>query len=178
MLKFEENIIKILESDTNDLRELAKISGKDFKKYYRGAKFVSIDLNGRDLTGWDLSYSIFDKCVLDNVNFSECVFEGAHFVESSISGGNFSYCEIDGTKFDKTDLARANFSGAKINNTEFKSLNLDSTLFDNDFNPNLQSSSISSDKQNTGLLKTEYLKIMKERLAQGLPVNESHGVFK
>lgn len=48
-----DKVIELLEADTMDLRDLAKIAGADPKIFYRGIDPRALDLSGQDLDGID-----------------------------------------------------------------------------------------------------------------------------
>ena len=49
----------LLESKTDDLRQLATIAGYDPRNFYVDANFSGVDIRGQDLTGFDLSSASF-----------------------------------------------------------------------------------------------------------------------
>lgn len=51
MVHWLDKVLELLEADTMDLRELAKIAGADARTFYRGIDPKLLDLNGQDVDG-------------------------------------------------------------------------------------------------------------------------------
>ena len=64
MTHWLDGIMDILEAETTDLRELAKIAGANPETFYRGANFRKSDLRYQQLTGLDLTNTKIDNCSL------------------------------------------------------------------------------------------------------------------
>jgi hypothetical protein len=50
-------VVKLLQSDTNNLRELARIAGADPRTFYRGIDSRKLDLDGQNIEGIEFSNS-------------------------------------------------------------------------------------------------------------------------
>jgi hypothetical protein len=50
-----DKVVQILQADTDDLRELAKLAGANPQTFYRGINPADLDLNGQDITGMEFS---------------------------------------------------------------------------------------------------------------------------
>lgn len=55
----------IVESPTDDFRELAAIAGGDPATFYCGANFNDADLRGQDLRGFSLHAATFERARVD-----------------------------------------------------------------------------------------------------------------
>src|SRR5277367_430123 len=61
-----DKVVEILEAETSDLRELARIAGYNPATFYRGTVMDGVDIRGQDLTGmefthFDLSKVLYNK---------------------------------------------------------------------------------------------------------------------
>ena len=51
-----DKVIEILNAETSDLRELAKLAGGDPRTFYRGVELRSLETAGQDLTGMEFGW--------------------------------------------------------------------------------------------------------------------------
>ena len=82
----------IVESETDDLRTLAKLAGGHPSSFYRGVNFDGVDLREENLSGFDLTGSSFSRTVYDNTTIVDEKFKtiliqnGTQFI--NIEGGD------------------------------------------------------------------------------------------
>ncbi len=55
MPSWQEKVVRVMMAETSDLRELARIAGRDPATFWRDANFRRADLSGQDLRGLDVS---------------------------------------------------------------------------------------------------------------------------
>ncbi len=60
MTHWLETVIALLQADTGDLRELAKIAGANPKTFYRGVRLADLDVEGQDIGGMEFAASSSD----------------------------------------------------------------------------------------------------------------------
>jgi uncharacterized protein YjbI with pentapeptide repeats len=87
-------IQQILEAETNDFVELARIAGLDIATDFAGADLSGAGLSGADLSGADLS--------------------GANLSLAKLSGADLSGADLRGADLSETDLSGAKLSRAKL----------------------------------------------------------------
>jgi hydroxysqualene synthase len=61
-----DKVVTLLQSDTSDLRELARIAGGDPRTFYRGANMNGSDLCGQDLRGMEFTNLDLSQIKLDD----------------------------------------------------------------------------------------------------------------
>ncbi|MBC9935551.1 MULTISPECIES: pentapeptide repeat-containing protein [unclassified Leucobacter] len=93
------------------------------------ARFVGVDVSGRDLTGVD-----FTDCVFEDLLAHETNFRGAAFIDTTLSRVNspslkahrtrFRSVEIDGSRFGSADFVEANWQSVQISNSKLGYVNL------------------------------------------------------
>lgn len=67
-----ESVVRISQSTSHDITELAGISGLNSKYFFRGANFDGVDIRGVDLSFYDLSKTTLSGAVADlKTNFDE-----------------------------------------------------------------------------------------------------------
>jgi uncharacterized protein YjbI with pentapeptide repeats len=66
----QHSIQQILEAETNDFVELARIAGLDIATDFAGADLSGVDLSGADLSGADLSSANLSDANLSGVNLT------------------------------------------------------------------------------------------------------------
>ena len=64
MAHWTENVLRLLEAETDDLTELARMVGAEPKTFYRGANFRCADLSSEDLSRFDLTGALTSDAVL------------------------------------------------------------------------------------------------------------------
>lgn len=105
---FSENVKEllqiVLDAQTQDLFELAKITGLNPLVDYAGGDLNSVDLSNKDLSGADLR-----KTNLTNANLKGANLSGADLSNSNLSGANLSGANLSGA-----NLSKANLNGADL----------------------------------------------------------------
>jgi len=61
-----DKVVEILNADTNDLRQLARIAGYNPKNFYRWTSMDGADLRGQDLTGMKFARLDLSKVKVDS----------------------------------------------------------------------------------------------------------------
>jgi hypothetical protein len=115
----QHSIQQILEAETNDFVELARIAGLDIATDFAGADLSGVDLSGADLRGANLSETDLSGADFSFANLSEANFSRAHLHESNLIGADLS----------GADLQEANLIGANLSEADFTSTVVDSTIF-------------------------------------------------
>jgi|GEM_PF-1916014 len=125
----QELIQRVVEADTNNFLEIAKIAGIDLQTELVGANLSSFNLKGADLSGtnlWganfigaDLCLANFNKADLVGANLSRANLRGtnltnADFNEADLSDANFNEADLRGTNLNGAILWRANLSSANL----------------------------------------------------------------
>lgn len=85
------------------------------------SNFSKVDLNGRDLQGFDfsgkdLSGLKFRGCNLQRAIFNGATLEQAEFNGCNLTGAEFKGCKLRGAQFVKCELNRTTFDGAEMQN--------------------------------------------------------------
>ncbi|MEZ2238391.1 pentapeptide repeat-containing protein [Microcoleus sp.] len=119
----QHSIQQILEAETNDFMELARIAGLDIATDFAGADLSGVDLSGADLSNADLS----------NANLSDANLSGVNLTLAKLSGADLSGADLRGTNLSKADLSGADLRGAKLKGVKLKGAKLsDAKLRDTD----------------------------------------------
>jgi hypothetical protein len=100
-------IQQILEAETNDFVELARIAGLDIATDFAGADLSGAGLSGADLSGADLS----------GANLSLAKLSGADLSGADLRGADLSETDLSGAKLSRAKLSRAKLSRAKLMDT-------------------------------------------------------------
>lgn len=74
-------VMKILTSESQELKELAKFAGKSRIDFYQGADLRSLDLRGQDLRGLNFEKADLRGADLSDVIFDEGAFNGSKMDE-------------------------------------------------------------------------------------------------
>ena len=64
MAHWTNSIVLVLEADTTDLNELAKIGGATSSRFFNGVNFRAVDLTNQNLENWDLDGANLSYCEL------------------------------------------------------------------------------------------------------------------
>lgn len=76
-----ENVPKIAEAKTRNLKELAKLAGADPTSFYIGADFRKVDISGQNLEGLDLTNAQFAGVIADSATVVDRRFRPKLFAE-------------------------------------------------------------------------------------------------
>lgn len=82
MTHWLRNVIKILESPSGNLRDLALLTGNDPKDFYTYQDLSGCDLRGQDLTGMDFTGSNIERAILDASTKIDVTFDPRFIFES------------------------------------------------------------------------------------------------
>lgn len=98
-----DTVITLIQADTADLRELARIAGCDVRTFYRGTKMDGADLRGQDLRGLNLNARQLANAKVDNKTLLEPINEWydieslpqlLKIVRARVQEGNFALAEF------------------------------------------------------------------------------------
>lgn len=95
------------------------------------AKFTSINLSNKNLSGRNLSGADFSGSALVNTNFENSILKGATFKDAKAIRANFTHADLSEANFGLADLTDANLSNANLTNTKFINAYLENTIFEN-----------------------------------------------
>lgn len=104
-----DQLLAMLNADTEDFLELAKMAGLDIKRDFSGADLSGVNLANADLTGCDFSYADLSNANLSNTNLTRANLRNASFVKADLTGATLV----------EADLRGSNFLDAKIQDTIF-----------------------------------------------------------
>lgn len=107
--EFQEVMQRVIEAETNDFFELAKILGRDPKNDLAGADLSEVNLSGGDLRGANLR-----KTDLVGADLSQSDLSGADLTKADLSDANLTE-----TNFIKTNLTETIFKDAKLKYARF-----------------------------------------------------------
>ncbi|NJR65682.1 MAG: pentapeptide repeat-containing protein [Leptolyngbyaceae cyanobacterium CRU_2_3] len=141
-VEFLEQRDLIMEAQTDDLVELARILGRDPQEYFRGGSFQRSDfshkanLNGIDLQGSDLRAANFSHSVLTDVNFEKADLRGANLDGVSLTRVNFKGALLDGISIE-------NATGDEETKSSFMNEAVHSKYYENQQQAHLQEADFS-----------------------------------
>lgn len=120
----------------SDLDTFHKLKAKlQTQGSFSGESFHNVVAAGFDLSGFDLSNTEWDGCLLEHMNFDNSDLEGAYFngttlldgsfVETSLETAAMDACVFKRVVFQKTNLNDTEFAGSDLEFCSFKELSLD-----------------------------------------------------
>ncbi|MEG4035261.1 pentapeptide repeat-containing protein [Microcoleus sp. S36b_A4] len=128
----QHSIQQILEAETNNFVELAKIAGLDIATDFADADLSGVDLRDADLSranlsGADLTYADLSGANLTHADLSRADLSGANLIFAKLSGANLSGVNLGRAKLSGADLSRADLRGAKLRDADLRRANLRAT---------------------------------------------------
>ncbi|MBV6626998.1 MAG: pentapeptide repeat-containing protein [Rivularia sp. (in: Bacteria)] len=112
--ELETEIQKVIDADTNDLLELAKILGYNLLTDFAEANLRGVDVNSAELIGADFRDVDFSNANLSNANLSNANLSNANLSNANLSNANLS----------NANLSNANLSHANLTNSNLRQANL------------------------------------------------------
>jgi hypothetical protein len=110
----QPSIQQILEAETNNLLELARIAGLDIATDFADADLSGVDLSGADLSGADLSGADLSGANLSGVNLTLAKLSGADLSDADLSGANLSESDLSHADLRRANLSKTNLSHADL----------------------------------------------------------------
>ncbi|NES18789.1 MAG: pentapeptide repeat-containing protein [Symploca sp. SIO3E6] len=110
----QELIQNVVEADTNNFLEIAKIAGIDIKTELAGANLSGFNLRGADLCEADLRETNLNGANLSGANLRGANLSGANLRGANLSGANLSGANLIEAILIEAILSGANFSGANL----------------------------------------------------------------
>jgi hypothetical protein len=107
--KPQHSIQQILEAETNNFLELARIAGLDIATDFADADLRGVDLSGANLSGADLS-----GADLSGANLTFAKLSGADLSDADLSGANLSETDLSDADLRRANLSKTNLSHADL----------------------------------------------------------------
>jgi hypothetical protein len=123
----QPSIQQILEAETNNLLELARIAGLDIATDFADADLSGVDLSGADLSGADLSGADLSGANLSDANLSGVNLTLAKLSDADLSGANLTFAKLSGADLSDADLSGANLSETDLSDADLRRANLSKT---------------------------------------------------
>ncbi|MFN3926808.1 MAG: pentapeptide repeat-containing protein [Pseudanabaenaceae cyanobacterium] len=96
----------------------------------RRREFIWLDLQGQDLTAWELPDIILRESNLESVILTRANLRNARFPKSNLNGANLQFADLVGAKFVKASLVGADLRGANLTDVDFRYADLTSACLD------------------------------------------------
>lgn len=134
-----QRIRAIVEADTDDFTELAKIAGLDLRLDFSGADLSHVDLSYADLKeanlsetnlsyanlrGADLRYTNLREANCSNSILSHANLRGANLTGADLSHANLQYTDLSSANCVNATLNETNLSHGFLSRTQFQSAHL------------------------------------------------------
>jgi uncharacterized protein YjbI with pentapeptide repeats len=110
----QELIERVLEAETTNFLEIAKIVEINIKEDLVGANLGGFDLSNADLSGADLSDANLVGVNLSNANLSSVNLSNANLTKANLTNADLSNAKLNHANFIGADLSYANFIGANF----------------------------------------------------------------
>ncbi|MEM8719874.1 MAG: pentapeptide repeat-containing protein [Cyanobacteria bacterium P01_G01_bin.39] len=110
--KLEAQVKQILDAETNDFFELAKIAGIDPLKDLKGADLRNSNLRKADLREADLSYANLAGACLEKADLSRVNLQGANLSNANLSNAIVHKADFKDAKVYNLNLAGVDYSQA------------------------------------------------------------------
>ncbi|MDJ0553857.1 MAG: pentapeptide repeat-containing protein [Microcoleaceae cyanobacterium MO_207.B10] len=122
--EFRMIIKSVVEANTEDLLELAKIAGLDPTQDFAGAKLLGVNLCGVDLSGANLRGAYLRGADLSDADLSEANLGQVNLGGADLSGALLSNADLTEADLHCVSLALANLSGANLSDANLSNANL------------------------------------------------------
>ncbi len=120
--ELEEEIQKVIDADTNNIVELAKILGYNILTDFTEANLKGIDISSTELIGADFRDVDFSNANLSNTNLSNANLSNANLTNANLTNANLTNANLT-----NANLTNANLSNANLVNSTLTQANLSYT---------------------------------------------------
>ncbi|NHC37690.1 pentapeptide repeat-containing protein [Scytonema millei] len=110
---------QIMEAQTDDFIELAKVAGLDPLKDFVKADLRNVDLSNANLTGINLSAAYLGKANLSGANLRNANLSNTVLFHTDLSNANLSNANLSSTIVYGANLSFAKLDGAKVEGSRF-----------------------------------------------------------
>jgi hypothetical protein len=122
--KLPDRFHRLVEAQTNDFFDLAKIAGLDPLKDFVGADLSFVNLRGINLSYANLSNAFLNRANLRDANLSSTVLSHAilnhaNLYEADLSHANLNYADMKGAILYGANLSCAKLDSARVEGSRF-----------------------------------------------------------
>jgi uncharacterized protein YjbI with pentapeptide repeats len=132
--ELENAIRQVINSETDDFFELAKITRLNPLTDFAGANISEVNLSGKNLrdanlNGSDLSRANLNGANLCGANLNGANLNGANLNGANLNGANLNGANLNGANLCGANLCGANLCGANLNGADLNGANLNEADF-------------------------------------------------